>query len=148
MKTMVRGCENPASKSTLLKSKIVDVAVQQIIKIHVSQPSGDILCFMTGQEDIEICCELIEERLRLLHEPPKLCILPIYSSMPAEAQAKIFDRAAPGVRKVIVATNIAETSLTVDGIIYVVDSGFSKLKVYNARMGMVSRSKPFPLIIC
>lgn len=56
--------------------------------------------------------------------------------MPADLQAKIFDRAAPGVRKVIVATNIAETSLTVDGIMYVVDSGFSKLKVYNPRMGM------------
>ncbi|KAF2013213.1 P-loop containing nucleoside triphosphate hydrolase protein [Aaosphaeria arxii CBS 175.79] len=56
--------------------------------------------------------------------------------MPADLQAKIFDRAAPGVRKVIVATNIAETSLTVDGIMYVVDSGFSKLKVYNPKMGM------------
>ena len=114
----------------------VDSAVQQIIKIHVSEPKGDILCFMTGQEDIEITCELIEERLKLLHEPPKLSILPIYSSMPAEAQARIFDRAPPGVRKVIVATNIAETSLTVDGIMYVVDGGFSKLKVYNPRMGM------------
>jgi pre-mRNA-splicing factor ATP-dependent RNA helicase DHX38/PRP16 len=56
--------------------------------------------------------------------------------MPADLQAKIFERAAPGVRKVIVATNIAETSLTVDGIMYVVDSGFSKLKVYNPKMGM------------
>jgi pre-mRNA-splicing factor ATP-dependent RNA helicase DHX38/PRP16 len=62
--------------------------------------------------------------------------LPIYSQMPADLQAKIFERAAPGVRKVIVATNIAETSLTVDGIMYVVDSGFSKLKVYNPKMGM------------
>ncbi|KAH8775524.1 P-loop containing nucleoside triphosphate hydrolase protein [Diaporthe sp. PMI_573] len=56
--------------------------------------------------------------------------------MPADLQAKIFDRAAPGVRKCIVATNIAETSLTVDGIMYVVDAGYSKLKVYNPRMGM------------
>jgi pre-mRNA-splicing factor ATP-dependent RNA helicase DHX38/PRP16 len=56
--------------------------------------------------------------------------------MPADLQAKIFDRAAPGVRKCIVATNIAETSLTVDGIKYVVDAGFSKLKVYNPKMGM------------
>ena len=114
----------------------VDAAVQQIIKIHVSQPAGDILCFMTGQEDIEITCELVDERLKQLHEPPKLSILPIYSQMPAEAQARIFERAPPGVRKVIVATNIAETSLTVDGIMYVVDGGFSKLKVYNPRVGM------------
>jgi pre-mRNA-splicing factor ATP-dependent RNA helicase DHX38/PRP16 len=114
----------------------VDSAVKQVLAIHVSQGPGDILVFMTGQEDIEITCELVAERLRLLNDPPKLSILPIYSQMPADLQAKIFDRAAPGVRKVIVATNIAETSLTVDGIMYVVDAGFSKLKVYNPKMGM------------
>ncbi|PSK60491.1 hypothetical protein B9Z65_641 [Elsinoe australis] len=114
----------------------VDAAVRQVLAIHVSQGPGDILVFMTGQEDIEVTCELVAERLRLLNDPPKLSILPIYSQMPADLQAKIFDRAAPGVRKVIVATNIAETSLTVDGIMYVVDSGFSKLKVYNPKMGM------------
>ncbi|KAK6432279.1 DEAH-box RNA helicase prp16 [Oleoguttula sp. CCFEE 5521] len=114
----------------------VDSAVRQVLAIHVSQPKGDILVFMTGQEDIEVTCELIAERLAQLNDPPKLSILPIYSQMPADLQAKIFDRAAPGVRKVIVATNIAETSLTVDGIMYVVDAGFSKLKVYNPKMGM------------
>ncbi|TKA72472.1 Pre-mRNA-splicing factor ATP-dependent RNA helicase PRP16 [Cryomyces minteri] len=114
----------------------VDSAVKQVLAIHVSQGPGDILVFMTGQEDIEVTCELIEERLKLLNDPPKLSILPIYSQMPADLQARIFERAAPGVRKVIVATNIAETSLTVDGIMYVVDAGFSKLKVYNPRMGM------------
>lgn len=114
----------------------VDSAVRQVLAIHVSQGPGDILVFMTGQEDIECTCELIDERLQQLVDPPKLSILPIYSQMPADLQAKIFEKAAPGVRKVIVATNIAETSLTVDGIMYVVDSGFSKLKVYNPRMGM------------
>ena len=114
----------------------VDSAAKQVLAIHVSQAAGDILVFMTGQEDIEVTCELIEDRLKLLNDPPKLSILPIYSQMPADLQAKIFDKAAPGVRKVIVATNIAETSLTVDGIMYVVDAGFSKLKVYNPRMGM------------
>lgn len=114
----------------------VDSAVKQVLAIHVSQGPGDILVFMTGQEDIEITCELVAERLKMLSDPPKLSILPIYSQMPADLQAKIFDKAAPGVRKVIVATNIAETSLTVDGIMYVVDAGFSKLKVYNPRMGM------------
>ncbi|KAI9813377.1 MAG: DEAH-box RNA helicase prp16, partial [Thelocarpon impressellum] len=114
----------------------VDSAVKQVLAIHVSQGPGDILVFMTGQEDIEVTCELVQERLRLLNDPPKLSILPIYSQMPADLQAKIFEKAAPGVRKVIVATNIAETSLTVDGIMYVVDAGYSKLKVYNPRMGM------------
>jgi pre-mRNA-splicing factor ATP-dependent RNA helicase DHX38/PRP16 len=114
----------------------VDQAVQQILAIHVSNGAGDILVFMTGQEDIETTCELVRERLDALNDPPKLSILPIYSQMPADLQAKIFDRAPPGVRKCIVATNIAETSLTVDGIMYVVDAGYSKLKVYNPKMGM------------
>lgn len=114
----------------------VDQAVQQVLNIHVSMGTGDILVFMTGQEDIEVTCELVRERLDALNDPPKLSILPIYSQMPADLQAKIFDRAPPGVRKCIVATNIAETSLTVDGIMYVVDAGYSKLKVYNPKMGM------------
>lgn len=114
----------------------VDQAVQQVLAIHVSMGAGDVLVFMTGQEDIEVTCALIKERLSALNDPPKLSVLPIYSQMPADLQAKIFDKAAPGVRKVIVATNIAETSLTVDGIMYVVDAGYSKLKVYNPRMGM------------
>ncbi|VUC20537.1 unnamed protein product [Clonostachys rosea] len=114
----------------------VDQAVQQVLAIHVSMDQGDILVFMTGQEDIEITCELVQKRLDALNDPPKLSILPIYSQMPADLQAKIFDRAAPGVRKCIVATNIAETSLTVDGIKYVVDAGYSKMKVYNPKMGM------------
>lgn len=114
----------------------VDQAVQQVLAIHVSMDPGDILVFMTGQEDIEVTCELVQKRLDALNDPPKLLILPIYSQMPADLQAKIFDKAAPGVRKVIVATNIAETSLTVDGIKYVVDAGYSKMKVYNPKMGM------------
>ncbi|KAI2473523.1 P-loop containing nucleoside triphosphate hydrolase protein [Annulohypoxylon bovei var. microspora] len=114
----------------------VDMAAQKVLQIHISDDPGDILVFMTGQEDIECTCELVRERLDALNDPPKLSILPIYSQMPADLQAKIFDRAAPGVRKCIVATNIAETSLTVDGIMYVVDAGYSKLKVYNPRMGM------------
>ncbi|PHH60063.1 hypothetical protein CDD81_2149 [Ophiocordyceps australis] len=114
----------------------VNQAVYQVLSIHVSMDAGDILVFMTGQEDIEVTCELVRKRLDELKDPAKLSILPIYSQMPADLQAKIFERAPPGVRKCIVATNIAETSLTVDGIKYVVDAGYSKLKVYNPKMGM------------
>ncbi|KAK9351521.1 helicase [Lipomyces doorenjongii] len=114
----------------------VDAAVKQILTIHLQQGPGDILVFMTGQEDIETACEVTTQRLEQLDDPPKLDILPIYSQMPADLQARIFDKAEKGTRKVIVATNIAETSLTVDGIKFVVDTGYSKLKVYNPRMGM------------
>ncbi|KAF8665135.1 hypothetical protein AX16_000601 [Volvariella volvacea WC 439] len=114
----------------------VDSAVKQVLQIHLSLPPGDILVFMTGQEDIEVTCQVVQERLSQLDEPPPLAVLPIYSQMPADLQAKIFEATSDGRRKVIVATNIAETSLTVDGILYVVDSGYSKLKVYNPKVGM------------
>lgn len=114
----------------------VDSAVKQVLQIHLSLPPGDILVFMTGQEDIEITCQVVQERLSQLDEPAPLAVLPIYSQMPADLQAKIFEATSDGRRKVIVATNIAETSLTVDGILYVVDAGYSKLKVYNPRVGM------------
>ncbi|KAJ6577087.1 P-loop containing nucleoside triphosphate hydrolase protein [Mycena sp. CBHHK59/15] len=114
----------------------VDSAVKQVLQIHLALPPGDILVFMTGQEDIEITCQVVQERLSQLDEPAPLAVLPIYSQMPADLQAKIFEATSDGRRKVIVATNIAETSLTVDGILYVVDAGYSKLKVYNPKVGM------------
>lgn len=79
----------------------------------------------------------MQERLDAIDdEVPPLSILPIYSQMPSDLQAKIFQKADKGVRKCIVATNIAETSLTVDGIMFVIDSGFCKLKVYNPKVGI------------
>jgi len=107
------------------------------LQIHLGKPRGDILIFMTGQEDVEITCYLLAERLAALgDDTPPLSILPIYSQLPADLQAKIFDKSENGARKVIVATNIAETSLTVDGIYYVIDTGFCKLKVYNPKISM------------
>ncbi|CDR99473.1 hypothetical protein, partial [Sporisorium scitamineum] len=116
----------------------VDSAVKQALSIHLSHPKGDILVFMTGQEDIEVTCQVIAERLSQIDDAPPLLVLPIYSQMPADLQAKIFDATENGERKCIVATNIAETSLTVDGIMYVVDAGYYKLKVYNPKVGMDS----------
>ena len=111
----------------------MDSAVKQVLQIHLSLPPGDILVFMTGQEDIEVTCQVVQgmcsevfkllgqvscffpiERLSQLDEPAPLAVLPIYSQMPADLQAKIFDATSDGRRKVIVATNIAETSLTGD----------------------------------
>lgn len=114
----------------------VDSAVKQAISIHLAHPVGDILIFMTGQEDIEITCESIKDRLAQVKEAAPLSVLPIYSQLPADLQARIFEKSPQGHRKCIIATNIAETSLTVDGIHYVVDSGYCKVKVYNPRIGM------------
>ncbi|KAI6128698.1 P-loop containing nucleoside triphosphate hydrolase protein [Pisolithus croceorrhizus] len=78
----------------------VDAAVKQVLQIHLSLPPGDILVFMTGQEDIEITCQVVEERLSQLDQPPPLAVLPIYSQMPADLQARIFEPTADGRRKV------------------------------------------------
>lgn len=113
----------------------VDAAVKQALAIHLQQAPGDILIFMTGQEDIMATCVLLNERMNELGpSSPRLRVLPIYSQLPSENQAKIFERS--DIRKCVVATNIAETSLTVDGVRYVIDSGFCKLKVFNPKIGM------------
>ncbi|XP_037082662.1 LOW QUALITY PROTEIN: pre-mRNA-splicing factor ATP-dependent RNA helicase DHX16-like [Pollicipes pollicipes] len=117
----------------------IDACVVTVLQIHVTQPLGDVLVFLTGQEEIETCQELLLERTRRLGSKIKeMIVLPIYANLPSEMQAKIFEPTPPGARKVILATNIAETSLTIDGIIYVIDPGFSKQNSYNARTGMES----------
>jgi pre-mRNA-splicing factor ATP-dependent RNA helicase DHX38/PRP16 len=95
----------------------VMAAVKQTLQIHFNSPPGDILIFMTGQEDIEGTCTVLAEKMNNLGDDnaKPLLVLPMYSQLPADLQAKIFDAAPEGVRKCIVSTNVAETSLTVDG---------------------------------
>ncbi|XP_034553745.1 pre-mRNA-splicing factor ATP-dependent RNA helicase DHX16 [Notolabrus celidotus] len=117
----------------------LEACVVSVLQIHVTQAPGDVLVFLTGQEEIEACCEMLTERCRRLGSKiAELLVLPIYANLPSDMQAKIFNPTPPGARKVVVATNIAETSLTIDGIIYVIDPGFCKQKSYNARTGMES----------
>ncbi|XP_069491425.1 pre-mRNA-splicing factor ATP-dependent RNA helicase DHX16 [Ambystoma mexicanum] len=121
------------------ESDYLEACVVSVLQIHVTQPPGDVLVFLTGQEEIEACCEMLQERCRRLGSKiAELLVLPIYANLPSDMQAKIFEPTPPGARKVVVATNIAETSLTIDGIIYVIDPGFCKQKSYNARTGMES----------
>ncbi|XP_043198767.1 ATP-dependent RNA helicase DHX8-like [Amphibalanus amphitrite] len=117
----------------------LDASLITVMHIHLNEPPGDILLFLTGQEEIDTSCEILYERMKSLGpDVPELIILPVYSSLPSEMQTRIFDPAPPGSRKVVIATNIAETSLTIDGIYYVVDPGFVKQNVYNSKTGMDS----------
>lgn len=82
------------------------------------------------QEEIDTAAQILYERVKSLGPAvPELIILPVYSNLPSEMQTRIFEPAPPGTRKVVIATNIAEASLTIDGIYYVVDPGFAKQKV-------------------
>ena len=128
----------------------VEAAVTQAVTIHLSNSlsSGDILIFMTGQEDIEVTINAIKEKLLEVYskksgvasfnEISDVEIYPLYSALPPELQNRIFRKLDHNKRKIVVATNIAETSLTVDGVRYVIDCGYSKLKVYNPKIGLDS----------
>ncbi|KAG4304670.1 hypothetical protein PORY_002063, partial [Pneumocystis oryctolagi] len=98
-----------------------------------TEKDGDILVFLTGKEEIDICISGIIERSNksLSNSDRKILALPLYSGLSSEKQIEIFAPPPRGVRKVIVSTNISETSVTVDGIVYVIDSGFVKLRVFN-----------------
>ncbi|KAE8554601.1 hypothetical protein EYB25_003142 [Talaromyces marneffei] len=114
-------------------------AITTVFQIHITQGPGDILVFLTGQEEIEAAEQSLQETARKLGgKVPEMVIAPIYANLPTELQTKIFEPTPPGARKVVLATNIAETSLTIDGIVYVIDPGFVKENVFNPRTGMES----------
>ena len=126
----------------------LEASLRTVLQIHASEPEGDILLFLTGEEEIEDACRKIrleaDEMIREADAGP-LTVYPLYGTLPPNQQQKIFEPApspykkggTPG-RKCIVSTNIAETSLTIDGIVYVVDPGFSKQKIYNPRIRVES----------
>jgi pre-mRNA-splicing factor ATP-dependent RNA helicase DHX15/PRP43 len=116
----------------------VDAAIRTVLTVHMTEGPGDILLFLTGEEEIEDVCRKLREKAGMTREKGELKALPLYSSLPPHVQQRIFDPAPANGRKVIVSTNIAETSLTIDGIVYVIDPGFSKQKVYNPRIRVES----------
>lgn len=128
----------------------VEAAIRTVLMIHRAEDPGDVLLFLTGEEEIEDACRKIRlEADDLVNQDPDavgpLVCIPLYSSLPPAQQQRIFDAApaartpdGPPGRKVVISTNIAETSLTIDGIVYVVDPGFSKQKVYNPRIRVES----------
>ncbi|CCD25179.1 DEAH-box ATP-dependent RNA helicase PRP22 NDAI_0E03620 [Naumovozyma dairenensis CBS 421] len=115
----------------------IEAALESVMNIHINDGPGDILVFLTGQEEIDACCEMLYERVKTLGDAiDDLLILPVYSALPSEIQSKIFEPTPKGSRKVVFATNIAETSITIDGIFYVIDPGFAKINTYNPRAAM------------
>ncbi|XP_047258969.1 probable pre-mRNA-splicing factor ATP-dependent RNA helicase DEAH4 isoform X3 [Capsicum annuum] len=118
----------------------VEASVKKAIDIHVREPEGDILIFLTGQDDIEKLVLKLEEKVQSLEEGSCMdaLILPLHGSLPPEMQVRVFSSPPPNCRRFIVSTNIAETSLTVDGVVYVIDSGYVKQRQYNPSAGMYS----------
>lgn len=96
--------------------------------------------FLTGQAEIDKAVSKLNAAVCGLPEGSAgdLLVLPLYAALPPELQLRVFRAPQPGVRRCIIATNVAETSITVEGVVYVVDSGVMKLKSYNASTGMDS----------
>ena len=112
-------------------------AITTVIDIHSSEAEGDVLVFLTGREEIETAIEMIADRLPSLpKDADSLLPLPLYAGLSVEQQMYVFEPSPEANRKVIFATNIAEASVTIDGIVYVIDSGFVKLRAYNPQTGI------------
>lgn len=128
----IYNAERPAS--------YLESSLKTALDIHLREPPGDVLIFMTGQDDIEKMVSKMEEKIQNFEEDSCMdaLILPLHGSLPPEIQVRVFSQAPPNCRRFIVATNIAETSLTVDGVVYVIDSGYVKQRQYNPSTGMYS----------
>lgn len=115
----------------------VEKAISTVFNIHAKEPKGDILVFLTGREEIEFAVNAVAERsAQSSSEAPSLLPLPLYAGLTTDQQMYVFEQAPENMRKVIFSTNIAEASVTIDGIVYVVDSGFVKLRAYNPKTGI------------
>ncbi len=103
----------------------VDQCVESICKLHHAQIPEDTLVFLPTEKDIRECCGLLESKL------PEALILPMFGRLQASDQKRIFKQSPK--TKIVVATNVAETSITVPGIRYVIDTGLARISQYNVR---------------
>ncbi|BGP06196.1 hypothetical protein JCM10049v2_002015 [Rhodotorula toruloides] len=118
-------------------SDIVMKVVETVFDIHLKHPVGDILVFLTGRDEIDRCLQQIADyQHRLPQGAPLIKAFPLHSGLSTESQIAVFEPPSPRTRKVIVSTNIAEASVTIDGIKFVVDSGLVKLRSFDPVTGM------------
>lgn len=135
----IEGKMFPVSRHYLSQSSedIVDTMVRTVVQINNAEQEGDILCFLPGQEEIDNCVTILNTVApQLPKEAPLIVPLPLYAALSPAQQSKIFEPVSSRRRKVILATNIAETSITVSGVKYVVDSGLRKVKVWKHQLGL------------
>ncbi|KAF7491869.1 putative ATP-dependent RNA helicase DHX35 [Sarcoptes scabiei] len=113
----------------------VKESVNTVIKIHENYPNGDILVFLTGKEEVNKPMNQFWNRYENFK---KLLVFPLYASLPTSDQVKVFQILPRHIRKVIVSTNIAEASITIPGISYIIDCGFVKIRYFNPRSAIDS----------
>ncbi|KAL3267899.1 hypothetical protein HHI36_007038 [Cryptolaemus montrouzieri] len=145
------GCQNNKETSTILSVEgrqfpvdifylsdpvpcYVQASVDTALKINSSKEPGDILIFLTGVDEVDRATRLLIEHANNIEESgqkKKIIVYPMHGSLPYHDQLKVFKSAPDNHRKIVVATNIAETSVTIPGIVHIIDCGFVKLRWYN-----------------
>ncbi|KAM4796590.1 ATP-dependent RNA helicase DHX33 [Rhinophrynus dorsalis] len=120
------------------QSDYLQAALVTIFQVHQEAPaSHDILVFLTGQEEIEAMTKTCRDIAKHLPDGcPQVTVMPLYASLPHSQQLRVFQSAPKDHRKIILSTNIAETSITIAGIKYVVDTGMVKAKKYSPESGL------------
>ncbi|XP_045831537.1 probable pre-mRNA-splicing factor ATP-dependent RNA helicase DEAH3 [Trifolium pratense] len=122
----------------LERNNYLDAVIKTVVNIHRHEPHGDVLVLLSEEEEVEDVCQKISKEFSKLGDlvgPMKL--VPLYSYLPATMQHKIHEETCSG-RKIVVTTDIVESSLTIHGISYVVDSGFVKKKVFDPKLHIES----------
>ena len=119
---------------------IVQESLRMIFQIHRQQAlPGDILVFLHGRDIIESLGGLVKDiACNMGPDLPKILVLPLFAALSQTAQQQVFQPTPPFTRKIVIATNIAETSVTVPGVRYVIDSGRAKIKRFSTSIGMES----------
>ncbi|KAG5419407.1 hypothetical protein I9W82_003174 [Candida metapsilosis] len=124
------------------EANYLQAVMTTIFQIHLTQPlPGDVLVFLTGQDEIEKLEAQIQDAIVKIGDQmgdKKLLVCTVYANLPSEYQSRIFEPAPINTRKVILATNIAETSITIEGVSFVVDPGYVKQNEFNHSTGMES----------
>ncbi|GJS10570.1 probable pre-mRNA-splicing factor ATP-dependent RNA helicase DEAH4 isoform X1, partial [Tanacetum coccineum] len=157
LKVLITSATPDGEKVAEQPKSYIESSLRKAIDIHVNEPEWDILIFMTWQDDIEKLVSRLEEKIQSLEVGSCMdaVVLPLHGSLPPEMQAschlrlstwpiRVFSPPTKDCRRIIVATNIAETSLTVDGVVYVIDSGY--LKQRRTRPGKCYRLYPLAVL--
>lgn len=126
------------------EANYVEACIRTATQVHLYEGEGDILIFLTGEDEIETVVDRLQKGIKIAEHSSANChqgpvaVFPLYSALPPSQQRLVFQSVPEGTRKIVVATNVAETSLTIDGVVFVIDCGFSKQKVYNPKLRVES----------
>ena len=112
-------------------------AITTVIQLHEERDEGDILVFLTGREEIESMQALLEQCRNMFPSDWKdITVCPLFAALPTGQQQHVFTKTPGGCRKIILSTNIAETSITIPGVKYIIDTGMVKARGYNPKIGL------------